>query len=301
MTRPGALPPVGPSWHGPGSDLHWSRRLAAGLALVRPVNCGITAVSVAVGALTSGSLHPAPGVLAAMASAALLTGAGNAYNDVMDLEIDRLNRPERPLPSGRLTLCSARLEAAFLAGAGLSMAAWAGAAPALMAGAVAAGLVLYSTWLKPGFLAGNLLVSAMAAAAFPFGAIAAGALGRSWIPAGFAFLFHLGREILKDAEDVEGDRARGARTLALRLGPRRARLVALGVFAALAGATALPAAVGIYGPGYAALVALLDLLLAAVLALAILRPRPAGDQFASRWLTAGMALGLLAIVLGELG
>ena len=36
--------------------------------------------------------------------AALLNAGNNALNQIYDLEIDRVNKPKRPLPSGRLTI-----------------------------------------------------------------------------------------------------------------------------------------------------------------------------------------------------
>jgi 4-hydroxybenzoate polyprenyltransferase len=43
----------------------------------------------------------------AVASALLLTGASNGINQIADVETDRINRPDRPLPSGAMTMRSA--------------------------------------------------------------------------------------------------------------------------------------------------------------------------------------------------
>ena len=218
--------------------------MTAELQLLRPLNCCITAASVLIGAVAGGAVPPSAPVWLAVLAAALITGAGNAFNDLRDLEIDRINRPRRPLPSGRLTPRRAALVAAASAAAGLGFAVGAGPVPGLIAAGTLAGLWLYSARLKSTVLWGNLLVAFLAALAFPFGALAGGALGRSWIPAGFALLFHLGREIVKDVEDLEGDRARGVRTLALAVGAPRARWAAVCVYALLIAGTVLPAASG---------------------------------------------------------
>jgi len=275
-------------------------RLVPFFVLPRPVNCLITALSVGVGALTAGAHGSTVPVLLAALTAALVAGAGNVFNDIMDVDIDRVNRPARPLPAGRLSSRAARFEALLLAlvGGGL---AW-GLSPAhgLLAGAVVAGLFLYSIYLKNSVLWGNVAIGLIAAAAFPYGALAAGALGRSWIPAGFAFLFHLGREIVKDIEDVEGDRARGIQTLPLRWGRSRAAWLASTIYLFLMIFTLVPWIAGLYGRAYLVLVLLVDLLaLYALLRLRRLRAELADDAL-GRLLKAGMLLGLLAVAAGEL-
>ena len=279
--------------------------LAGGLAVARPANCAIAAASVAVGAVTSGAGTPGvvaaanPDVILAALSAALITGAGNSYNDLVDLEIDRINRPSRPLPSGRLQPRGARQVSAFLALLGLGLAWWVGSRTGVIASVVVVGLVVYSVALKTRPLWGNLLVSALAAAAFPFGAAAAGAWGRSWIPAGFALLFHLGREIVKDIEDMAGDRVVGARTLALALGARRAGVLSAAIFCLLVASTAIPWSQEIYGWAYLAPVGVLDLLVIGLM-VQLLRLRGAiSGHGLSRALTRVMGIGLLAILLGE--
>ncbi len=269
--------------------------MTAELQLLRPLNCCITAASVLIGAVAGGAVPPPPPVWFAVLAAALVTGAGNAFNDLRDLEIDRINRPRRPLPSGRLTPRRAALAAAASAAAGLGFAVGAGPVPGLIAAGTLAGLWLYSARLKSTVLWGNLLVAFLAALAFPFGALAGGALGRSWVPAGFALLFHLGREIVKDVEDLDGDRARGVRTLALAVGAPRARWAAAGVYSLLIAGTVLPGYLGLYGWAYGAVVMLMDALLLIVMVRFV---RGAGAQ--SRALRALMPLGLLAILAGEL-
>ena len=241
------------------------------IAVARPLNCAIAALSVAVGALTSGLWTAGWPLAVGSASAALITGAGNVYNDLRDQDIDHINRPERPLPSGRLSPAAARIEAMAMGTTGLLGAAGLGLAPFALALAVVAGLLVYSAWLKRLPLVGNLLVALLAAAAFPFGALIMGAWGRCAIPALFALLFHLGRELIKDAEDSEGDRARGARTLAVLLGPRGTRWAGAACFALLGAGTALPALLGVYGLAYIVPVTVMNLSIAAAFA-AVVEP-----------------------------
>ena len=271
------------------------------IALPRPLNCLITAFSVGVGAFAAGFHRPDLQTGCAALAAALIAGAGNALNDVADLEIDRINRPHRPLPAGRLSRRVALIETLWLALSGLALAWWLGPLPGALALAILLLLVLYDLRLKRSPLWGNLLVSLLAASAFPFGALAHASLGRAWIPATFAFLFHLGREIAKDLEDLEGDRALGARTLPLIWGERPAARLAALIYWLLVPLTLLPWGLDLYGWQYLALVLGVDLI-AAHTALLLWRQGTASpDAKLSRRLKLGMLLGLLAVVAGELG
>jgi geranylgeranylglycerol-phosphate geranylgeranyltransferase len=269
-------------------------------ALARPLNCLITALSVGVGALTSASALVSLPLLLAALSAALVTGAGNAFNDAIDIDIDRINRPDRPLPAGRLTRRTAFVETLLLGLAGLLLAALISPFHLAVAGGVIGLLITYSIYLKNSVLWGNIAIGIVAAAAFPYGALAVAETGRSWIPAGFALLFHLGREIVKDIEDVEGDRSLGLRTLPLRWGCRTAARVAYVIYLFLIIFTLLPWIAGIYGSLYLGAVLLVDLLLLFALFRLHRQHAALSDDSLGRLLKAGMFLGLAAIVLGEL-
>ena len=95
-------------------------RLRAAAEVLRPANCAITFASVLLG----GWLGPhaiSPALLLAALSASLIMAGGNALNDLCDIEADRINKPGRPLPSGRLPVWAARLQAVVLAALGLAL------------------------------------------------------------------------------------------------------------------------------------------------------------------------------------
>ncbi|TDI80130.1 MAG: geranylgeranylglycerol-phosphate geranylgeranyltransferase, partial [Caldithrix sp.] len=71
--------------------------------LVRPVNIFIGALTVFVGAVITGTIHPLEKVVLACISGSLIMAGGNGINDYFDLEIDRVNKPFRPLPSNIVT------------------------------------------------------------------------------------------------------------------------------------------------------------------------------------------------------
>jgi 4-hydroxybenzoate polyprenyltransferase len=114
-----------------------------------------------------------PLALAAVAGASLcLYVFGLILNDLMDLESDLSERPERPLPSGEITVPQARLAAVAMALSGLNLALVAGR-PALYTAAALAGLVvLYNAALKRTRVLGLLALGLCRGASLLLGAVA---------------------------------------------------------------------------------------------------------------------------------
>jgi geranylgeranylglycerol-phosphate geranylgeranyltransferase len=254
---------------------------------------------VAVGYAVAGG-HDARAALVAAGVTALVTGAGNVINDCFDVSIDRVNKPRRPLPSERLGRRGALVYYAILsAGACAAAAALLPGRLALLVLAWQAALFAYAARVKRVFVAGNLLVAAIACSAFLAGALLAGDARAALVPAAIAFVFVLSREVVKGGEDVAGDGAAGVHTLAVRLGPRRAGAVAAALMLALAAALPAPALVGYYGATYFWLMEAL-VVPALVLAAVMVVRRPERRSFArvSWLLKAGMFAGILAIAAG---
>ena len=96
--------------------------MLAYIEILRPLNCFMGAIAVWIGSLVAGApLYPGEPVLFAMASAFLICGGGMAINDYFDTEIDRINRPKRPIPSGRMKKDSAFVYSIFLLLAGITL------------------------------------------------------------------------------------------------------------------------------------------------------------------------------------
>jgi geranylgeranylglycerol-phosphate geranylgeranyltransferase len=145
-------------------------------------------------------------------SAFFISAGGNSINDFYDLEIDRINKPRRPLPRGAISRSSALLFSIALFLLGMVLSFWVGGFGILVALAASGLLIVYSSFLKKRFIWGNLAVSSVCALAFVYGGLAADDFRLSLVPAAFALVFHLGREILKDIEDLKGDSSSGAST-----------------------------------------------------------------------------------------
>jgi geranylgeranylglycerol-phosphate geranylgeranyltransferase len=193
--------------------------------LIRPVNCLMAAICVPVGAyMTLEPLVWPPLVLVATAIFCICA-AGNIFNDIRDLEIDRIAHPARILASSRLSVSIARRIGMALNGLGAILSFGAGV-PAAVAVWVMIGLLFaYNNYLRRVPLLGNVVVALLAGSVFMIGGVVIGPpvvfeLPGPIIPALFAFLVHLMREIVKDAQDMEADRKHGLRTLPMVIGVR---------------------------------------------------------------------------------
>jgi chlorophyll synthase len=206
-------------------------RLIRAFTLLAPVGGTAAGAAVAASALQRAWLTPA--LLFACLSAAAATAASNAWNQVFDLELDRVNKPDRPLPSGRIPVGRALRFGHLLA------------LVALVLGALASwpffacvGIGVLGTWI---YSAPPLRTKARPALALLTIAIPRGLLVpvAGWSVVAFpdrtdpwalglvSGLFVLGAAGTKDFSDVPGDRAHGCRTLPVLLGPERAaRLMA---------------------------------------------------------------------------
>jgi geranylgeranylglycerol-phosphate geranylgeranyltransferase len=154
-----------------------------------------------------------------------ITGFGYASNDYFDQAEDAVNKPDRPLPAGRLADWFAAALSGLLALAALGLSAGLGWRELAVALAVLLLLTLYNLRLKATPGGGNLLVATLAGATLVTGAVAS--RGFSWVavapvllPATLLTLFIAAREVLKTMEDVAGDQAAGKRTVAVQLGLR---------------------------------------------------------------------------------
>ncbi len=87
--------------------------------------------------------------LVAVAMAALaLYASGLAFNDYFDQDEDARHRPDRPLPSGRISPAQARNAGAMLVGVGLLICLALGLVPFAVGALLAVLMLLYNGWLK---------------------------------------------------------------------------------------------------------------------------------------------------------
>lgn len=151
----------------------------------------------------------------------MIAGAGYVINDVFDAEIDKVNKPYRPIPSGKISAKRARTLALILFSIGIILSFILNFYAVFISIITSVLLYLYASHLKKSGLWGNLIVALTTALSIYYGSIAAeqGYL-ITLVPFAFSFMLTLGREIIKGIEDFEGDRLHGVKTLAVRFGIR---------------------------------------------------------------------------------
>lgn len=207
-----------------------------------------------------GGLPPVNQVLLGFLTLFFISGSANISNDYFDRDVDRINLPARPLPSGRISVPELWVLFFLFSAAGLMAAALLGP-PVLALAAVLWGIAfLYNIKLKETGFAGNLIVATCLGMMFILGGIITGAMNGVVLTfAALAFFFDLGEEIASDAMDVKGDQARYLKSLAKsrgRIWAIRMSVVPFMIFFIL---TLLPFLTGWLGYDYLFLIALADL------------------------------------------
>jgi len=209
-----------------------SARLAPFLTLVRIPNCLMIGLAVLVAeTIGLGTLpNPTQAIFGFLTAFMLLAGT-MVFNDIQDVQVDRVNSPNRPIPSGKVTIRQAYgLSVVFSAFALLSSLVL-GILTFLTALFALALMAYYNTRGKKTGLLGNVVVSFNVALPFFFGGLAVNSL-RPLLFIFFllAFLANTAREVAKGIADVAGDSSKGIMTIAVMQGPKRAAELAAAFF-----------------------------------------------------------------------
>ncbi|MDK2826790.1 geranylgeranylglycerol-phosphate geranylgeranyltransferase [Methanolobus vulcani] len=228
----------------------------------------------------------------------LITGAGNAINDYFDIDIDRINKPDRPIPSGKISLRTALYFSLALFAAGSIIAA----SINMICGAIAVVnsllLIYYASTLKRTALLGNIAVGYLTGSTFLFGGAVFfeyGGIKDVFVLFVLATMATIAREIVKDIEDIEGDREDGAQTLPIIIGPKKAAYIAslIGLVAVLA--SPLPYIQSLMTVRYLILVAIADTLFAVAVYEILGKNDPARS---SKMFKMAMAFALISFIAG---
>lgn len=231
--------------------------------ITRPVNIILTfAVYIVSVAICSSHFYLTAFVVFAGIAASLVAAAGNIINDIYDIEIDRINRPNRPISSGRINKNEALFLFSLFNILALLIASYLSYKILVFVTATIIILFIYSAFLKKIQVVGNLIVAFCTALVFIYGGVVAGNITEAIIPAVFAFLINFIREILKDIEDVEGDKKLKLSTLPIKYGVLVSNRIILLVSLILIIATFIPFVTNYYKIEYLIIVLFsVDLLL----------------------------------------
>ncbi|MFA5313348.1 MAG: UbiA family prenyltransferase [Methanomassiliicoccales archaeon] len=218
---------------------------------------------------------------------------GNALNDYVDREVDKVGHPERPIPSGRMTPETAlRISAVCFVVSLLFSLLLNGPSIVVVLVAVAL-MLLYELRTKKAGLSGNITIGLLTAMLFLLGGTMVDMLDRTYILAALAGLATLGREIVKDIEDMDADFDRN--TLPKRIGKRNASIVAAAVTLTAIALSAEPYLAGTFRLEYMLMVLVADAIF--IYASVIQFQNPRQGQRSAKY---GMLVALSAFLIGGL-
>ena len=221
------------------------------LTILRPLNLLQATLAVVLTTAFLGQMNQIETLLLLILSVIAINGGGNIINDIYDLEIDRINRPDRPLPSGKMTVPQARVFLTLLFAAGVTLSWFISFQAFSIAGLISVPiLVAYSACFKRLPVIGNLTVAFMLGLAFIYVGAAFGNIPATLVMAALAFGFTLIREMVKDLEDMEGDARDNARTLPLIWGELKTLYLVIFLMIIFAFLDLLPYTLGVYNQNY---------------------------------------------------
>ncbi len=215
------------------------------IEITRPINCLMGALSIVIGLLNTRLNVPFDkltiNIILGVVTYIFIAASGNTINDIYDIEIDKINRPERPIPRGSISLKQAKGLFFLFLSIGIILSylntlifslTLINLALAFFFGFMA---WVYAKWGKKSGFFGNIIVGV----SFSIGLVYGAYLNSSIIPPYIfyffitAFSLLVAREIIKGCEDIEGDKNQGVKTLAIKIGIKSSRSISV-IFALLA-------------------------------------------------------------------
>jgi geranylgeranylglycerol-phosphate geranylgeranyltransferase len=230
-----------------------------------------------------------------------ISGSAIVLNDYFDLEVDKVNTPNRPLPSGVISPTEAIVLAGITSAIGL-ISAFAIGVSAFLLCVIFWGIgFLYNWRFKETGLPGNLIVAVNVGVTFILGGMSVGDPWNKivWCFALMAFLIDLGEEIAGDAMDSEGDKKRGSRSIAIVHGRLFALHVSSLLFGLVVPISLLPVIFDWMGTIYLVLIAITDLWIVTFVVRLWKSKTPQEGRTSMRGIYLGATFGVLASILGQ--
>ena len=275
------------------------------IEILRPGNALMGAIAIILIAIIDKTISIP--IILAMLAVFFETAAGNVINDYFDYNIDLINKPERPIPSGRISLKAGRNYGylQFLLGTVCGFLIsyltnnWIPFVIVLIADVI---LYLYAYKLKTTPLIGNLAVGFMTGFGFVFGGFTINTpeiITTSIFLGFFAFIMTTAREIIKDIEDIEGDKSEGAKTLPILIGEKIPAILAVCLIIIDCALCPLLYYYHIFGIYYLFVIAI-AVLLFLYSAILILKSQDRQTAHkASKYLKIGMLIAFVAFIFGS--
>jgi geranylgeranylglycerol-phosphate geranylgeranyltransferase len=279
--------------------MNLSNKIFAYIKITRPLNVAITFCVVVVAILISQKYSTKINlIILASLAAATTAAAGNIINDIYDIEADKISHPQRVLPLGALTKTEVKIEYLILnfVSAIISI----NLSQTLFTIVFISSLLLfiYSFYLKKLPLIGNLTVASLTGLAFIYGGFVVENPSAAIIPAAFAFLINLIREIVKDIQDIEGDKKDGTKTFPIKYGIESAKRLVTFIIILITAFTFYPFLTHLYKIEYFIIVMIFVNPVFVLCLKNLLQKKENNFVIISRLLKMNMLIGLISIYFG---
>ena len=230
-----------------------------------------------------------------------LSSAALILNDYFDVESDKINAPQRPIPSGAVTPTEVLLLTMLTTSIGLAAAVLISIPAFTIAVLFWVIGIIYNWKAKETGLPGNLLVSSSVAITFIFGGITMGHPWNTmvWFFAVIVFFIDLGEEIASGAMDIEGDKKRKSQSVALTKGTQFAIHLASALFLLVILISIIPFILHWFGIPYLLMILLMDTIILISTLLLLRSSSPHKGRLYLRVIYLGATISLLAFLIGQ--
>ena len=234
------------------------------IKLLRPELPFAAGISVILGEIiTLGNLPSFSELFSGFMWGFFLSGSAMILNDFFDIEVDKVNSPERPLASGLISPGTAIVFTIIISLLGLTVSFFINRTAVLLYIVFWIIGFLYNWKFKEKGLLGNLFVSSSVAITIILGGIV---VGNPWNTAAvifsmMLFVFDLGEEIAADAMDIEGDKKRNIKSIAILMGRKKALYISFSLFISFMLLSFLPVILGIFGSSYLIIISVTNILI----------------------------------------
>jgi geranylgeranylglycerol-phosphate geranylgeranyltransferase len=278
------------------------KKIKAVIQLFRPELPFAAGVCVVLGEIVAlGQFPPIREIILGFTCGFFISGSAIVLNDYFDLEVDKVNAPNRPLPAGTISPSEAILLTVFATFAGLLASFALGMTVFLVC--VIFWLIgfLYNWKFKEAGLPGNLMVSSSVAITFIIGGIAVADPWNKivWCFGLMAFFIDLGEEIAGDAMDIEGDKKRNSKSIAIVRGRSFALAVSSLFFGLVVLISFIPVIFNWLGASYLLMIFITDIVIV-VFTTRLLKSKTSEEGVKSmRGIYIGALIGMLAFMAGQ--
>ena len=204
--------------------------LIALLSLIRPINSFMIGLAVVVGiAIGSPDMLFSRLTIYGFITGFSISSYSMIINDIYDIEIDKVNQPERPLAKQIISINSALSLSLILLLIGLTSSLLISYYNIIITVIFSFLSWFYNIWGKKQGIIGNSIVASSMSIPFIFGGVITGNISLLvWSISLIAFLSGMGREIIKTIADIKGDKIKGIKSVSIQFGSRNAMLIACG-------------------------------------------------------------------------